>query len=108
MFETTMTAIAAAIAMLALLLMALSSVLPDLLENGNHGEGTGRFSPGAGPCPDTGGSSGPERRSGGDFALLETRPAQARPVLGARLPAPPALVDRPLRFWPGGPRSCSP
>lgn len=109
MFETTMTAIAAAIAMIALLLMAVSSVLQDLLESYGGGERKhreGRFNPGAGPCPDNGGSSGQERRSGDDLALLETRPAQLRPVPGGRLPAPPALVDRPIRFGLGGPRPC--
>lgn len=82
MLETTITAIAAAIAVGALVLMALSSVLPDLLDgygtnrNGSSGPGV---TPQPDRCPDNGDSSERGRHSGAELALLEPRRRSPRP-----------------------------
>lgn len=82
MLETTITAIAAVIAVGALVLMALSSVLPDLLDgcgndrNGSSGRGV---SPQPDRCPDSGDSSERGRHSGAELALLEPRTRLPRP-----------------------------
>ena len=71
MLETTVAAIAVAAAVGALVLMAVSSVLPDLLD----GYATRRSGPGVtgrrDRCRDNGGSSERARRSGAELALLE-------------------------------------
>jgi len=76
MLETTVAAIAVAVAVGALVLMALSSVLPDLLD-GYANRTSGSSGPGVTDrrdrCPDNGDSSVRGRRSGAELALLEPR-----------------------------------